>query len=162
MVIILLSFIDSITLTAQPVHIQRIMRQVELAQPGMLYGMLQLFILKLRHLAALRANKMMVSITVITFFILGRIAELMFNYQAGIDQKNDGIVQGSPTDAEVFLIGHQRIERVNIKVPFNGIDGFEYSVAFGSLAMPVRIQIFRQYLLHRIFHILTIHIRYPG
>ena len=107
MVIILLSFIGSITFTAQPIHVQRIMRQVELAQLGMLYGMLQFFVLKLGHLAALRTDKMVVSVSVITFFILGRIAELMLDDQTSINQKNDGIVQGSPTYTEIFLIGHE-------------------------------------------------------
>lgn len=107
MVIILLSLIDSITLAAQPIHIQRIMRQVEFAQLGMLYGMLQFFILKLRHLTTLGTDKMMMSISIVTFFVLRRIAELMFDYQAGINQKNDGIVQGGPADAEIFLIGHE-------------------------------------------------------
>lgn len=68
-------------------------------------------------------------VTIITFFILGRIAKLMFNDQPCIDEKNDGIIQGSPANTEIFLIGHQRIEGVNIKMPVNGVNGFEYSIA---------------------------------
>ena len=46
----LLSFVCAVALTAQAVHVQRIMRQVKAAQPGILNGVLQFLVLKLNNL----------------------------------------------------------------------------------------------------------------
>lgn len=134
------------------------MRQVETPQSGIFNSMLQLFILKLGHLATLRTDLMMMRIAVITFFVLGRCAKLVLDDQPGIDKQNNGIVEGGTADTEILLIGHQRVKRINVEMPVNGIDGIEYGVTFGCLAMPVRIEIFGEYLPDRIFHILTFHI----
>ena len=119
--------------------------------------MLQLLVLKLRHPAALCTDLMMMGVAVITFFVLGGISELMFDDQTGIDEKYDGIVKGSAAHTEIFLIRHQRIECIYIEMSFNGVDGIKYGITFGSLTMPVRIEIFGEYLLYRIFYVLTFH-----
>jgi hypothetical protein len=132
--------------------------QIESVQLCLLNGLLQLCILKLRHLATLRAYLMMMRIAVITFFVLGRDAELMLDDQMSIYQKNDGIVEGSPADTKLFLLYHQRIQGIYIKMTVYGINRIKYGEAFGSLPMPVRVEIFGEYLPYRIFHILTFHI----
>ena len=75
-IIFLLSLVGTVTLAAQPIHIQRVMRQVETAQLGILDGVLQLLVQKFRHLAALGANLVMVRVAVVALFILGGGAEL--------------------------------------------------------------------------------------
>lgn len=134
------------------------MRQIETPQSGIFNGMLQLLILKLGHLATLCTDLVMMSIAIITFLVLRRGAELVLDDQPGIDKQDNGIVEGGAADAEILLVGHQRIKRIDVEMPVDGIDGIEYGVTFGCLAMPVRIEIFGEYLSDRIFHILTFHI----
>jgi hypothetical protein len=82
-------------------------RKIKTAQFGILNGMLQLLVLKLGHLSALGAYLVMVRIAIITFFVLGRVAELMLDDQTSIYKQNDGIVKRCTADAEVLLVGHQ-------------------------------------------------------
>jgi hypothetical protein len=100
---------------------------------------------------------MVMRITVIALFVLGGISELMFDYQSCIDEKDNSIVKSRAAHTEILLVSHQRIKRIDVKMTINGIDSIEYGIAFGSLAMPVRVEIFSEYLLYRIFHILTFH-----
>ena len=100
---------------------------------------------------------MVMRITVITFFVLGGISKLVFNNQSCIDEKDNSIVKSRAAYTEIFLVSHQRIKCIDVKMPINGIDSIEYGIALGSLAMPVRVEIFSEYLLYRIFHILTFH-----
>ena len=98
-----------------------------------------------------------VGVAIVTFLVLRRGTELVLDDQPGIDEQDDGVVKGRTADTEFLVIGHQRIEGVDVKMAVDGVDGIEYSIAFGSLAMPVRVEIFREYLPNCIFHILTIH-----
>lgn len=133
------------------------MRQVKSVQLGFLDGLPQFIILKLRHLTTLGTYLVMMRIAIVAFFVLGGGAKLVLDDQMGIHQKNNGIVKGSPADPEFFLVDHQRIKGIYIKMTVYGINGIKYGKAFGSLPMPVRLEIFRKYLLYCIFHILTFH-----
>ena len=150
--------VGTLALAAQSIHVEGIVRQTEAAKLGMLDGVLEVFVLKLRHLAALNANLMVVGVAVVALLILRRVAELMLDDQPRVDEQDDGIVEGSPADTELFLVGHQRVERVDVEMAVNGVDGIKNGKAFGSLPMPVRIEIFGEYLLDRIFHILSFHL----
>ena len=88
------------------------MRQIETAELGMLDGMLEVFVLKLRHLAALGTDLMMVCVAVVALLVLRRIAELVLDDQPRVDEQDNGIVESSPADTELFLVGHERVERV--------------------------------------------------
>ncbi len=158
-IIFLLPFVCAVALATQPVHVQRVMCQVEAAQLRILNGVLQLPVLKLDHLAALRADLVMMRITVIAFFVLRGVPELMLDDQAGIDKQYDGVVKRRTANTEILLIRHERIERVDIKMAVYGINSVEYGISFGSLAMPVRVEIFGEYLPNRIFHVLTFHVK---
>lgn len=149
--------VGPLALAAQPIDIERIVCQVEAAELGVLDGVLEVFVLKLRHLATLGTNLMMVRIAVVALLVLRRIAELVLDDQPRVDKQDNSVVEGSPADAELFLIGHERVERVDVEMAVDGVDGIEYGIAFGSLPMPVRIEIFGEYLLDRIFHILNLH-----
>lgn len=149
--------VGPLALAAQPIDIERIVCQVEAAELGVLDGVLEVFVLKLRHLATLGTDLMMVRIAVVALLVLRRIAELVLDDQPRVDKQDNGVVEGSPADAELFLVGHERVERVDVEMAVDGIDGIEYGIAFGSLPMPVRIEIFGEYLLDRIFHILNLH-----
>jgi hypothetical protein len=76
-----------------------------------------------------------------------------------IDKQYDGVVQRRTAHSEILLVCHQRIKRVNIEMAVYGINSVEYGIAFGSLAMPVHIEIFGEYLSNRIFHVLTFHLK---
>lgn len=149
--------VGPLALAAQPIDIERIVCQVEAAELGVLDGVLEVFVLKLRHLATLGTNLMMVRIAVVALLVLRRIAELVLDDQPRVNEQDDGVVEGSPADAELFLVGHERVERVDVEMAVDGVDGIKYGIAFGSLPMPVRIEIFGEYLLDRIFHILNLH-----
>ena len=149
--------VGPLALAAQPIDIERIVCQVEAAELGVLDGVLEVFVLKLRHLATLGTNLMMVRIAVVALLVLRRIAELVLDDQPRVDKQDNGVVEGSPADAELFLVGHERVERVDVEMAVDGVDGIKYGIAFGSLPMPVRIEIFGEYLLDRIFHILNLH-----
>ena len=149
--------VGPLALAAQPIDIERIVCQVEAAELGVLDGVLEVFVLKLRHLATLGTDLMMVRIAVVALLVLRRIAELVLDDQPRVDKQDNGVVEGSPADAELFLVGHERVERVDVEMAVDGVDGIEYGIAFGSLPMPVRIEIFGEYLLDRIFHILNLH-----
>ena len=149
--------VGPLALAAQPIDIERIVCQVEAAEFGVLDGVLEVFVLKLRHLATLGTDLMMVRIAVVALLVLRRIAELVLDDQPRVDKQDNGVVEGSPADAELFLVGHERVERVDVEMAVDGVDGIEYGIAFGSLPMPVRIEIFGEYLLDRIFHILNLH-----
>lgn len=149
--------VGPLALTAQPIDIERIVCQVEAAELGVLDGVLEVFVLKLRHLATLGTDLMMVRIAVVALLVLRRIAELVLDDQPRVDKQDNSVVEGSPADAELFLVGHERVERVDVEMAVDGVDGIEYGIAFGSLPMPVRIEIFGEYLLDRIFHILNLH-----
>ena len=82
----------------------------------------------------------------------------MLDNQTGVDKQNDGIVKCRTTDPEIFMIHHLRIEHIYVKMSVYRIDGVEYGITFGGLAMPVRIKIFRKYLSYRIFYVLSFHI----
>ena len=157
--IFLLSFICAVALAAHAVHIQRVMHQVEATQFRILNSILQLLVLKFGDLAALRADLVVMRITVVAFFVLGGVSELVLDDQAGIDKQYDGIVKRRTAHPEILLVRHQRIERVDIEMAVYGINSVEYGIAFGSLTMPVRIEIFGEYLLDRIFHVLTFHVK---
>lgn len=133
------------------------MGEVKAGQFGGCDSTLQFLVVKLGHRAALGADLVMMRVAVVTFFVLGRVAKLVLDNQAGIDEQDDGVVKRSAAHAEILLVCHERIERFHVKMTVDGVDGIEYSVAFGSLAMPVRVEIFGEYLLHCIFHILTFH-----
>lgn len=154
---LLVPLVGPLALAAQAVHIQRIVSQTETLQLGMRNGILKRRILTLRHLPALSTNQVMVRIPVVRLFVLRCGAELMFDDQPCLNQQDDGIVQRGPTDTKVFFVGHLRIERIDVKMTLHGVDSIEYSISFGSLSMPVRIQIFGEYLPYRIFHILIVH-----
>ena len=109
-IIFLLSFVCAVALATQAVHVQRIMRQVKAAQPGILNGMLQFLVLEFGNLAALRADLVMMRITVIAFFVLRGISELMLDNQPGIDKQYDGVVQRRTAHSEILLVCHQRIK----------------------------------------------------
>ena len=158
MVIVFLLLIRAVALAAQPVHVQGVMRQVEAAQLRMLDSMLQFPVLEFDHLAALRAYLVVVRIAVIAFFVLRGIPELVLDNQTGVDEQYDSIVKRRAADPEIFLVCHKRVKRVDIEMPVYGINSVEYGIAFGSLTMPVRIEIFGEYLPNRIFHILTFHL----
>ena len=115
-IIFLLSFVCAVALATQAVHVQRIMRQVKAAQPGILNGVLQFLVLEFGNLAALRADLVMMRITVIAFFVLRGISELMLDNQPGIDKQYDGVVQRRTAHSEILLVCHQRIKRVNIEM----------------------------------------------
>ena len=102
---------------------------------------------------------MVMRITVIALFVLGGISELVFNNQSCIDEKDNSIVKSRAAYTEILLVSHQRIKCIDVKMTINGLDSIEYGIAFGSLAMPVRIEIFCEYLPNRIFHILTFHLK---
>ena len=157
-IVFVFQFVGTLALAAQPIEIEGIVRQVEAAQFGILDSVAQLLVLKFRHLAALGADLVVVGVAIVTFLVLRRGTELVLDDQPGIDEQDDGVVKGRTADTEFLVIGHQRIKRIDVEMPVDGIDGIEYGVTFGCLAMPVRIEIFGEYLSDRIFHILTFHI----
>lgn len=72
----------------------------------------QYFALRVRGESMLNAgilpdDLVVVRIAIIRFFVLGRVAELMFDDQTSIYKQNDGIVKRCTADAEVLLVGHQ-------------------------------------------------------
>jgi hypothetical protein len=88
---------------------------------------------------------------------LGGSAELVLDNQPRIDKKDNSIVESRPAHPEILLVHHPRIEHIYIEMAVNRIDSIEYGVAFRSLTMPVRREIFRKYLPYCIFHILSFH-----
>ena len=116
-------------------------------------GLTKFLVLEFGHLAAHRANHVMMGFIVVRAFVLGRIAELMFDDQLGIDQKYNGIVNRCPTYPEFAFIRHVIIQRIDVEMALDGINGIEYSKAFRCLSMPVNLQVFCQDLLDCIFHI---------
>ncbi len=129
------------------------MRRLKLLQLGIGNGFLQGFILKLGHPAALGTYQVMVVFFVVRAFVLGGTAELVLDDQMCIDKQDNGVVEGRTTDAKLPL-SHPVIECIDIEMSLDGVDGIEYSIAFGCLAMPVRLQIVGQYLPHFLFHVL--------
>ena len=59
--------------------------------------------LEFGNLAALRADLVMMRITVIAFFVLRGISELMLDNQPGIDKQYDGVVQRRTAHSEILL-----------------------------------------------------------
>ena len=155
-VVFLHFLVGPFTLAAQTVDVQRIVRQVKAPEPGVLDGVLEVFVLKLRDLATLGANLMMMRAAIVAPFILGGVAKLVLDDQTGIHQQDDGIVERGTADTELLLPFHQRIESVNIEMTLYRIDGVKYGIAFGRLAMSVLIEIFRKYLLDRFFQFVTL------
>src|SRR5699024_4645693 len=84
-------------------------------------------------------------------------SELVLDNQPGIDEKDDGIVKSCPAHPEILLLHHPQIEHVNIEMAVNRIDSIEYGIAFRSLTMPVRCEIFREYLPYCLFHVFSFH-----
>ena len=160
-VVFLHFLVGPLALATQSVDIQRIVCQVETAEPGMLDSMLEIFVQKLRHLAALGTDLMMMRTTIVAPLVLGRVAKLVLDDQTGIHQQDDGIVERGTTDTKLFLPLHQRIKGINVEMPLYRIDGVEYGISLGRLTMPVQIEIFRKYLLDRFFQFVTLtHNRY--
>lgn len=71
-IIFLLSFVRTVALAAQSVHVQRVMRQVKTTQLCILDSLLQFLILELDNLTALRTDLVVMRITVIAFFRIGK------------------------------------------------------------------------------------------
>ena len=82
----------------------------------------------------------MVRVAVVALLILRGVAKLVLDDQPRIDEQDDGVIEGGPADAEIFLVGHERIERVDVKMPVDGVDSVEYGVAFGRLTMSVALR----------------------
>ena len=157
-VIFQIFLVGPLALAAQSVDIEGIVCQVEAAELGVLDGVLEVFVLKLRHLATLGTDLMVVRVAIVAFLVLRRIAEQVFDDQPCVDQQDDGIVESGPADAELLVVGHNRVKRVDVEMAVDRVNGIEYGVAFGSLPVPVRIEIFGEYLPDCIFHILNFHI----
>ena len=77
----------------------------------------------------------------------------MLDDQPRINQQDNGVIQRSPADPELFLFRHIGIQRVNVEMPLDGINSFKYSIAFRRLTMPVLLQIICQNLLYFIFYL---------
>lgn len=77
----------------------------------------------------------------------------MLDDQPGVDEQNDGIVECSPAHPKFLVVHHLRIEHVYVKMAVYRVYGVKYSITFGSLTMPVRIEIFSEYLPYRIFDV---------
>ena len=89
-------------------------------------------------------------------FILGRVAESVLDEQLGVEQKHDGVVERGPADPEVFLLQHDAVESLNVKMAINRIDGIEYGKSLGCLAMFIDAKILGKYLLNSIFYIVHV------
>jgi len=135
------------------------MRKLKTAEFGILDSTLEFGILKLGYLTALHTYLVMVCVPVVGLFVLRRIGELMLDDKFGVDEQNDGIVQGGPAYAELFMLDHPRIKRIYIKMPVDRINCIEYRKSFRCFPMPIRIEVLRKNLPYRIFYFLTFHNR---
>ena len=90
------------------------------------------------------------------FLVLSSIAKRVLDEQLGIEQKHDGVVERGPADPEVFLLQHDAVESLNVKMAINRIDGIEYGKSLGCLAMFIDAKILGKYLLNSIFYIVHV------
>ena len=119
---------------------------MKVLQPGLCDGLLQIVVFKFRNLAAAGANHVMVSLVLIRAFILGSVAKLVLDYQSGIHEQDNGIVESGTADAELLLFCHIAVQHVDVEMSFYRIYGIEYGIPFGRLPMSVLLQIFRKHL----------------
>jgi hypothetical protein len=113
----------------------------------------QQFILKFGYLSAFGANHVMMRFITECTLELGGIPELMLDNQIGIEQKNDGIVKRSPAYTKFSLGLHIIIERLDVEMTLDGINGIKYGITFGSFPMPVCLQILSQLLFYLISYV---------
>lgn len=104
-------------------------------------GLFQILILKFGHFAAFRTYHVMMGFIIVRTLVLGRVTKLMFYDQLCINKQNNSIIKSGTADAKLAISCHIIIERINVKVPFDGIDSIEYSIPFGRLSMPVPLQV---------------------
>lgn len=81
----------------------------------------------------------------------------MFYDQSGVDEQYYGVVESSPAYPEVFLVSHERVEGVYVKMSFYGVYSVKYGIAFGRFAMSVRGEVFGEYLPYRILYVWFVH-----
>ena len=122
-------------------------------QLGCYDSLFQQRILKLGYLTTFGANHVMMGFITECTLELGRIPELMLDNQVGIHQQDDGIIKRRPTHTEFPIRFHVFIKHVYIKVSLNGINRIKNSISFGSLPMPVLLEILREHPFHRFFDI---------
>ncbi len=132
------------------------MRHLKLLQIDSGDVALQFLVLKFRHTPARGADEVMMCFDVKGFFILGSVAESMFDEQLGIEQEHDGVVERGPADTEVFLPQHDAVKGLYVKVSVDRIDSIEYGKALGCLAMFIDAKILGKYLLYSIFYIVHV------
>ena len=66
----LFQFVGPFALAAYAIYVQRIVREVEAVQLGVLYGVAQLFVLKFCHFSTLGADEMVVGVPIVALFVL--------------------------------------------------------------------------------------------
>lgn len=132
------------------------MRHLELLQIHICDVTLQLLVLKFRHTSTRGADEVMMRFDVKGFLVLSSIAKRVLDEQLGIKQKHDGVVERGPADPEVFLLQHDAVESLNVKMAINRIDGIEYGKSLGCLAMFIDAKILGKYLLNSIFYIVHV------
>ena len=113
---------------------------------------MQLLVLKFRHTSTRGADEMVMRFDVKGFLVLSSIAKRVLDEQLGID----GVVERGPADPEVFLLQHDAVESLNVKMAINRIDGIEYGKSLGCLAMFIDAKILGKYLLNSIFYIVHV------
>lgn len=101
------------------------------------YGLLQIFIFKLRHFPTACTNQMMMGFILIRTFILRCISKLVFNNQSGINQQYDSIIKSGTAYTEFFFFRHVTIQHVYIEMSLYRINRIQYSITFGRFSMSV-------------------------
>ena len=133
------------------------MREHKALVPSPLNKLMQRLVTHLLHFAALGTDLMVVGEAAVATLIQGVVTKLVFDHQMGVLKNRDCVVECRATEAKIRHVGLPFGEGAHVNRGCEGVDGIEYSIAFGRLAMSVQVEIFREYLLDHLLDFLTIH-----
>jgi len=140
------------------VDVERVVRGLEIVQlTGRFYDLLDAGVTEFQYMPGIEIDQVIMLHAPVSFFKLGNVlAELVFDHQVAIEQQFNGIVQGSPADAVIFIL-HENIKRFNIEVSVPRVYFIQNGVAFRSFPVAFLFQVFRKYLLYRFLCFHTTH-----
>jgi hypothetical protein len=96
---------------------------------------------ELKHFARFDVNKMVVLFVLERLFELGTIgAELVFGHKVAVKQQVNRVVQCGAAHP-LLIVFHLDIQRLDVKMPFGGVNFFQDRESFRRLAVPCFFQI---------------------
>ena len=127
---------------ALTVQIERVVRDIKLEQVAHhVFDLLNSGVAKLKHLAAVHANEVVVLLVAVRFFVERQVlTELVLFHQVAIQKQVECVVNRCPADP-VALVFHVDVQRFGVEMVVAAVNFFEDGEAFRRLAKALLLEV---------------------